>query len=53
MPTAKNDITGDRIMTKRTNDKYAKGWDRIFGKRKDRSSSGVKPVVSETRKKTV
>ena len=31
--TAKNDITRDKIKTKPQNDKYAKGWDRIFGKK--------------------
>lgn len=30
--TAKNDITGDSIKTKPGNDKYAEGWERIFGK---------------------
>jgi hypothetical protein len=40
---AKNDITGDRIVSKRTSDAYEKGWDRIFGrskKTKDRTPSG-------------
>jgi hypothetical protein len=31
--TAKNDITGDALRTKAPNDKYAEGWDRIFGKK--------------------
>lgn len=32
---AKNDITGDSIKTKTGNsDAYAKGWDRIFRKKK-------------------
>ena len=30
--TAKNDITGDALRSKAPNDKYAEGWDRIFGK---------------------
>ena len=30
--TARNDITGDAIISKKTNDSYAEGWDRIFGK---------------------
>ena len=29
--TAKNDITRDKIKTKPQNDKYATGWERIFG----------------------
>lgn len=36
--TAKNDITGDSIRTKASkSDAYAKGWDRIFGKKKSKS----------------
>jgi len=31
---ARNDITHDKIKTKPQNDKYAAGWDRIFGKKK-------------------
>jgi len=27
---SKNDITGDEIRTKPSNDKYSLGWDRIF-----------------------
>jgi hypothetical protein len=30
---AKNDVTGDALRTKAPNDKYAEGWDRIFGKK--------------------
>lgn len=38
---AKNDITGDRIVSRTSNDKYASGWDRIFGKKKKgRAPSG-------------
>ena len=34
---AKNDVTGDSIRTKHSNpNAYAKGWDRIFGKRKQK-----------------
>ena len=28
---ASNDITGDKIQTRPADDKYRKGWDRIFG----------------------
>ena len=31
MTTAKNDITGDSIVTKNPSDAYRSGWDRIFG----------------------
>ena len=30
---ARNDITHDKIKTKPQNDKYAAGWERIFGKK--------------------
>ena len=29
--TAKNDITGDAIVNKPSNNQYRDGWDRIFG----------------------
>ena len=32
---ARNDITHDKIKTKPQNDKYATGWERIFGKKED------------------
>lgn len=32
--TAKNDITGNSIKTKSSNQKYREGWDRIFNKSK-------------------
>lgn len=38
--TAKNDITGDALRTKAPNDKYAEGWDRIFGKKEVDSPDG-------------
>lgn len=31
MATAHNDITGDLLKTKGSNDAYRDGWDRIFG----------------------
>lgn len=33
--TARNDITGDAIQTKGSNDAYRDGWDRIFGKKEE------------------
>jgi hypothetical protein len=33
--TARNEITHDKIKTKPQNDKYATGWERIFGKKED------------------
>ena len=32
--TSKNDITGDLIKSKNSNQAYADGWDRIFGNKK-------------------
>ena len=42
---AKNDITGDAIRSKPVSDKYAEGWERIFGKKKTTgvSSNGKTP----------
>lgn len=34
--TAKNDVTGDKIISRISNEKYAEGWDRIFGKKKEK-----------------
>lgn len=34
MATAANDITGDALRSKPSSDKYAEGWERIFGKKK-------------------
>ena len=30
-----NDVTGDAIKSRNTNDKYRDGWDAIFGKKKE------------------
>ena len=41
--TAKNDITGDSIRTKTSNQKaYADGWERIFGKNKKKKTKKQK-----------
>ena len=37
--TARNDITGDSIATRKTNDAYRDGWDRIFKQKKDEAPS--------------
>ena len=31
---ARNDITGDSLITKASSDAYRDNWDRIFGKKK-------------------
>lgn len=43
----RNDITGDLIQTKTTSDdKYADGWERIFGKKNKVASPEPTPVES-------
>jgi hypothetical protein len=38
MKSAKNDVTGDSIRTKASNhNAYGDGWERIFGKKKNKS----------------
>lgn len=32
--TARNDVTGDFIVSKPNSDMFGDGWDRIFGKKK-------------------
>lgn len=32
----KNDITGDSLRSKASTKKYNEGWDRIFGKKKEK-----------------
>ena len=36
--TARNDITGDFIVSKPNSDMFGDGWDRIFGKKKKEDS---------------
>ena len=36
--TARNDITGDFIVSKPNSDMFGDGWDRIFGKKKKEES---------------
>lgn len=46
--SSQNDVTGDHIITKASNETYRSGWDRIFGKKSeptkesDESSKGSK-----------
>lgn len=47
MTTAKNDITGDTIASKTTNDAFREGYDRIFGK-KEQSEELEQAVVETT-----
>ena len=44
---AKNDVTGDRIVSKSSNAKYAEGWERIFGKKKLRQRQPSKKAHIE------
>lgn len=45
--TTRNDITGDLIQTKTTSDdKYADGWERIFGKKNKVASPETTPSES-------
>jgi hypothetical protein len=47
---AKNDVTGDAIRSKSSNQKaYADGWDRIFGKKKVKK---VQPSTESGKKST-
>lgn len=49
MMVAKNDITGDSIMSKVNSDSFRDNFDRIFGKKKkEEESSPVKvPVTND------
>ena len=40
--TAKNDVTGDSLISKSSNEKYRSEWDRIFGKSKDAKKNNDK-----------
>ena len=42
--TSRNDITGDSLTSKPSNDAFRDGWDRIFGKKAEE-----KPVEPETK----
>ena len=52
--TAKNDVTGDSIRTKVSNQRaYAAGWDRIFKKKATRSRPSQKKGVGKANSKSV
>lgn len=40
---AKNDVTGDALVTKNSNNSYRSGWDRIFGNKPEPVRSVVQP----------
>lgn len=46
---ARNDITGAYIESKPPTEEYRKGWDRIFGKKKDENP----PKVDKPKNKRV
>ena len=46
--TAKNDVTGDLIKNKTSNqDAYASGWDRIFGNKNKVEEQEVEQLTTE------
>lgn len=45
--TARNDITGDSISTRKTNDAYRDGWDRIFKQKRDEAANTEKTANDE------
>lgn len=36
--TTRNDVTGDSLVSKNTNNSYRDGWDRIFGRKSEDES---------------
>lgn len=42
--TAKNDITGDSLVTKSPTEAYRDGWDRIFGNKSVQEIESFTPV---------
>jgi hypothetical protein len=39
--TSKNEITGDKLQTKPTTQKYRDGWDAIFGKAEEQMKKPI------------
>jgi len=37
-----NDITGDALVSKRSNENYRSNYDRIFGKKKEKRNAGAR-----------
>lgn len=50
MSTAKNDITGDIIATKKPSDAYRDGWERIFGNKTKEEPEVEKKVEKDSPK---
>ena len=49
--TSKNDITGDSIQTRHSNQKkYADNWEKIFGKKKGQAQQPNLPTEEEIQK---
>lgn len=46
--TARNDITGDAIKTKGSNDAYRSGWDAIFGKKPTKLDDIIATLPAES-----
>ena len=40
--TTRNDITGDNISSKTTNDKFRDGWELVFGKKNEALNNSEK-----------
>lgn len=45
--TARNDITGDSIATRKTNDAYRDGWDRIFKQKNNEAPTTDEKINDE------
>jgi hypothetical protein len=45
MATAINDITGNALRSKPPSDKYAEGWERIFGEKEKRKEEKPKKEI--------
>ena len=45
--TTSNDITGDMVMTKATNQKYREGYDRIFNKEKAMPKKSARDIKQD------
>lgn len=52
--TSHNNVTGDKLITKKNNDKYRSGWDIAFAKTKQKASevekSPLRTIEDETLK---
>lgn len=51
--TTRNDVTGDALVSKNTNNDYRNGWDRIFGRKsEDESQNQPKDVEKKSDEKS-